>query len=122
MATPTPPDPGQVVTLKRTGGFAGLSNEWRFYADGRLVKNGADDKMLQPAQVEALLETIRAAGFFQLEKDKYTAEVCQDCFVYTVTVIDQGGAKQVVVDDASLQAAPGIEQVIRAILLLANAT
>lgn len=108
-----------VVVLRRTGGIAGRVQEWQFFSDGRLLVNGKESMRLEPAQVAKLLEVIQAGGFYALEKDSYISGTCNDCYLFTLTVQDGRGVRQVSVEETSAEQT-GLNRIIQAVQDLAE--
>ena len=75
------------VVFKRSGGFAGLDEEWRLYADGRLTLNGEPKGNLTAEQTRQLVSQIEDMGFFELESSYLPLNTCCDRFSYALTVI-----------------------------------
>ena len=91
------PTPGQaaldveaepVIVFQRSGGFAGKTEQWSFYAYGKITKDTGEELSVDPAQVTALLEAIQAAGFFGMKASSGIGKFsnCKDCYTYQLTV------------------------------------
>lgn len=73
------------IVFHRSGGIAGLDEQWLVYADGRI--EGPDDKQqVDPEQVQALLDMITANNFFALDDSYIPLDTCCDRFTYAITV------------------------------------
>jgi hypothetical protein len=87
-ATTSSSDP--VIVFHRSGGFAGVDEEWKIYADGRVASSkdqkAAAEQTVKAEQVSTLLNDIDAAGFFKLEAAQNQFSQCDDCFEYEITV------------------------------------
>lgn len=77
---------GAVILFQQSGGFAGITEEWAIYADGRIVAGDGRVLQVEPAQVQQLLEEAEAIGFFQMKADYVPLDTCCDRFLYTLTV------------------------------------
>ena len=62
--------PETLLIFHRSGGFAGLDQEWTIYTDGQIEMPDGGQKMADAAQLQNLLDTIEAADFFNLN-DSY---------------------------------------------------
>lgn len=78
-----------LIILRRTGGFAGLEDEWWFYANGRII-NHRDNQVQQveAGEVIALHQDMLNGGFFSLAPEYMPADTCCDRFIYEVTLIE----------------------------------
>jgi hypothetical protein len=81
-----------VIVFQRDGGFAGVSEQWSIYANGKIVKKDGEEHNVGPAQVTALLEALQAAGFYEMKASPSIAGSgsCNDCFTYQLTVTSGG--------------------------------
>jgi hypothetical protein len=96
-----------VVRVTVSGGIAGKSSTWTVHADGRVESDSGLKRQRTSAQVDALRNGLRSAGFFDLA-DSYGGRQCRDCFVYDITVIDGTKTKTVrITDDGKLPAPVG---------------
>jgi hypothetical protein len=96
-AAPAEEDPAVAIQIegtpllifRRTGGFAGMEDEWWLYADGRIV-NHRDNQVQQVegAEVVALHQDMLNGGFFDLAPEYMPADTGADRFAYEVTLID----------------------------------
>lgn len=75
-----------VIVYGRSGGFAGLQQEWTIYPDGRIDFPDGSQKQVDPAQIQTLFDTIRTANFQSLNDSYLPKDTCCDLFTYTVTV------------------------------------
>jgi hypothetical protein len=75
-----------IVVYGRSGGFAGLQQEWTIYADGKIILPDGSQKQIDPAQVQLLFDKIQAANFQSLNPSYMPEDTCCDLFTYTVTV------------------------------------
>jgi hypothetical protein len=78
-----------LIILRRTGGFAGLEDEWWLFGDGRIV-NRSDNQIQQVdgAEVVALHQDMLNGGFFNLAPEYMPADSGDDRFTYEITLID----------------------------------
>lgn len=85
-ASPTENGGSQVVIeYRREGGLTGKAEAFTIYADGTLEREDGTTRLLDPAQLDAALTAVDAAGFFDLSIPASTG-VCNDCYTYIVTV------------------------------------
>jgi hypothetical protein len=104
-----------VVIFHRSGGFAGLDQQWMIYADGRIESPGGEQQEVDPESVQALFETIQSAGFFELDDSYVPEDTCCDRFTYTVTVQLGDRSKTLVTIDASPTQPDELTMIINAI-------
>jgi hypothetical protein len=78
-----------LIVLQRTGGFAGLEDEWWFYANGRIVNHRDNQaQQVEAGEVIALHQDMLNGGFFNLAPEYMPADTCCDRFTYAVTLIE----------------------------------
>lgn len=83
---------GAVIAFSQTGGFAGLTNNWVFFPDGRVTLNGIDQAQLGSKRIEQLISDLAAQGFFEVEHRTEPGTFCCDFFDYALAV--QTAARQ----------------------------
>ena len=107
-----------LLVFHRSGGFAGLVQQWTLYTDGRIEMPGGTQQQVDISQIQSLRDVIQAADFFALAESYVPADACCDRFTYTITVQMDGQTKTVTtVDDAPKQPAQ-LTAVIEAITTL----
>jgi hypothetical protein len=86
-------DTQPAIVFQRSGGFAGVSEQWSIYASGKIINQNGEELSVEPAKVTALLEAIQTAGFYDLKASSSIGGIsnCKDCFTYQLTV--NGGEK-----------------------------
>lgn len=90
--TPTPAptatyETNTAVIFKRTGGMAGLNEEWIIFTDGRVQTNTNIQPQLSPEDVSQLLSSLDSAGFFSLNGSYLPEDTCCDRFFYEITAV-----------------------------------
>jgi len=75
-----------VVVFKRSGGFAGVDEEWISYADGRLTLNGEPKSNMTAEQTLQLVSQIEDMGFFELDNTYLPVNTCCDRFSFELTI------------------------------------
>ena len=88
------------VIYHRSGGIAGVDEQWIIYTDGG-IESPDGRRQVGPQQVQELLDTIKAAGFFDLDDSYLPMNTCCDRFIYDITVQLDGQVKTVNTIDAS---------------------
>jgi hypothetical protein len=83
-----------IIVYQREGGIAGLSNKWTFYHTGRIVAGDGTEWQVPAEQVKPLFDLAESPDFWNLN-DYYSAGVCADCYVHTLTVYQNGEVKTV---------------------------
>ena len=77
-----------LIVYERSGGYAGLTDHWEIYANGRITNSNGQEWQADPADVAQLLTEIAAAEFFTLEASYIPKNACCDLFTYSITVTD----------------------------------
>lgn len=119
-ATPTPGRraSGAVITLARSGGIAGVSEQWTIYADGRILGPAGAAAQVPEAEVNRLLAEIEAAGFFDWATPARLPSGCADCFTYSLLVTFEGQAKELRLVDGQPDAPEGAWTILERIQAL----
>lgn len=108
--------PEILLVFHRSGGFAGLDQEWTLYTDGQIIMPDGQQKMVDAAQLQALLDTIQVADFLSLNDSYYVPkDTCCDRFFYTITVQLDGATKTVETIDAAPEQPERLTAVLGAI-------
>lgn len=100
------------IIFHRSGGFAGVDQQWMIYIDGRIEQPGGQQVQADEQQVKTLLEAIDAAGFFELKNSYIPLNSCCDRFTYAITVQQDDKVKTVTTIDASPDAPQELQQII----------
>lgn len=87
---------GPVIILKRSGGFAGLEDQWTIYADGKVEGAPTTESPLSTDQIAQILADAEAGGFFELDNEYIDKNHCCDFFNYEVTINLPDGRSQTV--------------------------
>ena len=90
-----------VIVFQRSGGFAGMSEQWSIYANGKIVKEIGEEHSIGPAQVTALLDALQVAGFYEMKASSSVAGSgnCNDCYTYQLTVTSGGKENSITVQE-----------------------
>lgn len=75
-----------VIIYQRSGGFAGVHEQWTVYPDGRITANDGREWQVAPERVKQLLADIEALGFFEMTGRYMPLNTCCDRFTYEITV------------------------------------
>jgi hypothetical protein len=75
-----------VIIYQRSGGFAGVHEQWTIYPDGRITANDGREWQVAAERVEQLLADIEALGFFEMTGRYMPLNTCCDRFIYEITV------------------------------------
>src|SRR3972149_4110280 len=91
-------DSGAVILIHRSGGFAGVNEQWSFYADGKIVKDSGDQSKadetisVDAVLITSLLEALKTACFFDMKASSGIGGMsnCKDCFTYKLAATSDG--------------------------------
>jgi hypothetical protein len=75
-----------VIIYQRSGGFAGVHEQWTVYPDGRITASDGREWQVAPERVDQLLADIEALGFFEMSGRYMPLNTCCDRFTYEITV------------------------------------
>jgi hypothetical protein len=100
------------IVYRRSGGFAGVSEQWIIYADGRITAGNGRQWQVKPERVEQILDDIQALGFFEMKGRYMPLNTCCDRFTYEITVRRGGVVHTVVTMDAAPDAPVALWQIL----------
>jgi hypothetical protein len=112
---PMAPLDSAIIIFRRSGGIAGVDELWKIYPDGRIEGPKNQQQQVEPTKVQALLEMIQSAGFFELDDSYLARNNCCDRFTYEVTVQVEDKIKTVTAGEASPAQPEQLTKVIGAI-------
>ncbi|MBN1571104.1 MAG: hypothetical protein JXA73_24930 [Acidobacteria bacterium] len=75
-----------VITIKRTGGYAGVDNQIYIFADGKVIEETGKVRHVQPATLERFIRSMEKVGTMAPDKAAGFERYCFDCFLYTVNI------------------------------------
>ena len=107
---------GVVIKFSRSGGFAGRTETFLIYEDGRIVGDQGQERQVTPEQVTTLLQQIEANGFFNLAGSYLPRDTCCDRFIYQITVHQAGQVSTVVTIDGAENQPEGLTSTLTAIM------
>jgi hypothetical protein len=97
-----------LIILRRTGGFAGLEDEWWLYGNGRIINHrDSQIQQVEAAEVIGLHQDMLNGGFFNLAPEYLPADTGGDRFTYEITLID-GDSRHTVVTMDDTDSAPDL--------------
>lgn len=123
-ATPDPgggatPANGQpAIVLRRSGGIAGVRQEWTLAGDGRIVDADGGERRVEAEAVAALVRQAEDAGFLDLQLQVPRNSACRDCFTYRLTVRSGNRSNTVAFEDAQEGVPPAVLDLTAAVLAL----
>jgi hypothetical protein len=101
-----------VIIYRRSGGFAGVHEQWTVCPDGQIVTADGREWQVTPEQVEQLLAEIEALGFFEMNNRYMPLDTCCDRFTYEITVRRGDTVKTITTIDAAPDTPPELWRVI----------
>ncbi|MHC1782180.1 MAG: galactofuranose ABC transporter, permease protein YjfF [Anaerolineaceae bacterium] len=106
---------GAVLAFELNGGASCVDKVYAIYPDGRITLDDGTQKMkkkLEEAQVDKLLEGIKARGWFTEEMYSTSHTPCGQCFTYFIDVAYEGQEKLVKAVDGGTDAPADYWQVV----------
>jgi hypothetical protein len=100
------------IIYRRSGGLAGLSEEWTIYPSGRIEASDGHTYRATAEQVDQALRDIEALGFFEMRDTYMSRSTCCDRFMYEITARRDSKVNRVTTIDAEPNAPPELWQVI----------
>jgi hypothetical protein len=77
---------GAVIIYARSGGFAGISEAWTFYPDGRVISVDGSEYNVEVVQITELVTEITTMGFFEMRDSGKLFSDCRDCISHQLTI------------------------------------
>ena len=77
---------GIVLVYKRSGGFAGLDEEFTIFLDGRISTKDGREVRVDPEEIDVLVRGLEKLGVFELVLDYMPKDTCCDRFFYELSV------------------------------------
>lgn len=90
---------GAVILYQRSGGLAGVAENWWIHEDGRLTDQDGNVWQLPAAEVKQLLAASEQLGQAKVVGNLVPEGLCCDQFIYSLTVRQADGIYQVVTAD-----------------------
>ena len=103
-----------VIIFNQTGGFAGVDLTWSIYANGLIVTPDGEELFVDPAAVDALLEIIAQAGFFELVQPK-PSNICCDFFTFALAVSNGDMENVITYNDGDPNKPAGLSEAVSAV-------
>jgi hypothetical protein len=104
-----------VVIYGRSGGFAGLQQEWTIHPDGRIILPDGSQKQVAAAQAQAVFDAIQSANFRSLNAAYLPEDTCCDLFSYSVTVQTGSESQTITTMDGAANVPESLTAVFQAI-------
>ena len=102
---------GVVIEFRRSGGIAGVNEDWLIYSDGHITR-GAKEWQVSPETVGQLLAKIETLGFFEMKGNYMELNTCCDRFTYDVIIQNGDKVNRVTTIDAAPNVPAELWQVI----------
>jgi hypothetical protein len=83
-ARPMPAD--AVINYRRSGGFAGVSDEWTVFVDGQVKSAAGQAWQVSAQEISDLVQAAEEAGFFSMQSSYIPKNACCDRFMYHLTI------------------------------------
>ena len=75
-----------VITIERTGGYAGVDDQVSVYADGEFISKNGKVRHMAPATMEGFIRSMEKVGAPAPNMAAVSQSYCSDCFTYTITI------------------------------------
>jgi hypothetical protein len=105
-------DKDAVIIYEREGGLAGTFEHWTVYPDGRIVSDKGLERQVQAEEVAALLDKVKALGFFDMSASYGPPGACCDRYTYHITVRSGDRTNTVRTIDGAADAPPELGRII----------
>jgi len=84
---------GPVLTIERTGGFAGVDDHVSIYADGKVIDGVGKVLHIPPATIERFIRSVETVGTPAPGKGTAPQNLCSDCFIYRINISQNNALK-----------------------------
>ena len=99
------------VTFTRSGGFAGKTEQWSIYLDGRVVASKGTNQVT-PGDVSGLLADLVSLGIMELDDSYGKFTTCNDCFTYTISINMDNQSKTITTTDGATDAPAALGKIL----------
>jgi hypothetical protein len=100
------------IVYRRSGGLAGITEEWIVYPDGRVTGPEGPQWQLGAQRLEQILADAEALGFFDMESRYVPDNVCCDRFTYELIIRQGDQVNRVTTVDAAPDAPPELWRIM----------
>jgi hypothetical protein len=105
-----------VIHYSRSGGIAGVDDDYTIYADGRVVNAKGSARAISPEMVQELVQQAEKVGFFSFRPEEGPGNnLCNDCFNYSLTITAGGRSNTLELIDTQESVPDGIWDLVRAV-------
>ena len=108
---PVPED--VAIAYRRSGGYAGVSDEWVVFIDGQVKSADGQERQVSAQTVSELVQAADAAGFFAMQPSYVPKDTCCDRFSYQLIVRKGDQVHAVETIDAAPGMPPELELLLR---------
>jgi hypothetical protein len=84
-----------VLSFELSGGFVGITQKWEVFENGIILRDGNAEFNVSSVEVGQLVRRIQDLGFFELLLHRPDLSSCADCFMYILTVREDGRSKTI---------------------------
>ncbi len=104
-----------LIIFNRSGGLAGVDEEWQIYADGHIIDNLGRKLQVSATTVDQLWLSIKDSGFLTFVETYLPKDPCCDRFTYVITVRDGDNEHTVTTIDQTPGAPPELFDIIQSL-------
>lgn len=112
---PAPGSDDAVVTVVRSGGFAGVHHKFRIYSDGRIANSKGTAHRIPVARLHSILNRITALDLPKSYEIGIPGTLCSDCFHYVITIRTESGKVVLRMDESQMGGQDALSKTAREI-------
>ena len=105
----------EIIVYARTGGIAGISEQWSFLEDGSVFDAQGVEYSVSDSDIADLIEEMDALGFFAWQFEAPRLGSCADCFTYSIAATYDGQSSHVTFLDGQQDVPEEIWSILEAI-------
>jgi len=102
-----------LVSLERSGGFAGVQEKYEIYEDGRIINSRGTTIRVPAARVESILRRIAALDLPDSCRIQIPTGLCSDCFYYRITMRSRTGKIVLRFDEQQIEGRDSLSRIAR---------
>jgi hypothetical protein len=106
---------GLLVHIVRSGGFAGLREEFRIFRDGRVVNSEGTIRRIAQAELQPIARMMTPLDLPNSCQIDLPKGLCSDCYYYQITFRSPSGARVLTLDNLQMEGHDNLSKLAKSI-------
>jgi hypothetical protein len=104
-----------LVSIVRSGGFAGIHETFAIYPDGKATNPEGKMQQIQAKSLDSILRQIGALDLPRSCQIVFPPSSCSDCFQYRITLTGSNGTRTLILDETQIGGWDSVSKLAREI-------